>query len=536
MTHRPFIGVVLSFGFGVFCGIHCPVNFRMLWLAAVVLLLLSSGFFQNHRGSIVFLFLCFASIGALYTVSYRTLWNNDLAVVGRFYSWEQVRLEGVIVSDITERKFFKGKKINFELKVISIIDADETWRRPREVRGKVLVNLFRGADLAYGDQIIIEGKWHRPFNFGDDPKFSYRDYLSRKGIEWMLSVKKNGRLEVRARHQGNFMKDLAMRSRHRLKDILDDNLSPHESALMQALLIGNRTQIPKPLEELFLHTGTVHILAISGMNIATVAACILLFLKFLPLPRPAQFFLTILLLFFYMILTGAPPSVIRASIMAIVLLSSFLVERETEIFNSLAFAGFLLLLVNPMNLLDVGCQLSFISVLAIIVLHPVFFEKLSALTVLAQPLPKFICEGISISLAATLGVAGLIAYYFQIVTPVTILANLLIITLMTVIMLLGLGLLAAGLVVPFVSFMFAACIKVAISAMIVIVYLMERIPGAYFDLPAVPLYQVLIYYSILAVVFTWAFIRRSGLPWKVFWMKPESSQLGRRTVDKPWQL
>src|SRR5436190_20280810 len=111
MTHRPFIGVVLSFGFGVFCAIQAPVNFRLIWLAAVVLLFFSSGFFQNYRSSIVLLFLCFACLGALYTESYRTLWANDLAAVGRYYSGKEIRLNGVIVSDITEREFFKGKKV-----------------------------------------------------------------------------------------------------------------------------------------------------------------------------------------------------------------------------------------------------------------------------------------------------------------------------------------------------------------------------------------------------------------------------------------
>ena len=526
MTHRPFIGVVIAFGLGVFISLILTVNVKMAALAAGLFLLISSLCFQNYRLSILLLCLSFVGIGALYTAAYRTLWNNDLITTGRYYSRSEVRVQGVVISDITEKQFFRGKKSTFELQVQTINFADN-FRESRKVRGRVLVNIFREVDIAYGDQIMIEGKLHRPFNFGDrggrDQKFSYRDYLERKGIVWMLSVKKTGRVEATAHHQGNFLKDLAMRSRHRLKNILDENLSANESALMDALLLGNRTQIPKPLQELFLHTGTAHILAISGMNIAVVATFILLILKFLPIPRSAQFVLTILLLAFYMILTGAPPSVIRASIMAIVLFSGFLLERDADIFNSLAFAAFLLLLMNPMNLLDVGCQLSFISVLAIIILYPVICERLTAMTLFSKPLPRFLCQAIGISLAAWVGVAGLIAYYFQIVTPITILANLLIIFLMEVIVFLGMGLLLTGFVLPVLNFMFAACIKVAINLMILIVYVMDRIPGAYFNLPPISLTQVVIYYLFLSLLFwlrKWIFpLNTYGLP-----------------IDKPRQL
>ena len=182
MTHRPFIGVVIAFCLGVFISLILTVNVKMAALAAGLFFLISSLCFQNYRLSILLLCLSFVGIGALYTAAYRTLWNNDLITTGRYYSRSEVRVQGVVISDITEKQFFRGKKSTFELQVQTINFADN-FRESRKVRGRVLVNIFREVDIAYGDQIMIEGKLHRPFNFGDrggrDQKFSYRDYLER---------------------------------------------------------------------------------------------------------------------------------------------------------------------------------------------------------------------------------------------------------------------------------------------------------------------------------------------------------------------
>ncbi len=100
-----------------------------------------------------------------------------------------------------------------------------------------------------------------------------------------------------------------------------------------------------------------------------------------------------------------------------------------------------------------------------------------------------------------MGVAGLIAYYFHTITPVSLIANLLVIPLISIIVMLGLGLLMAGTILPACAFAFAVCIKVLLNFMVVCIFLVVQIPGAYFQFNHAPLWIVLIYYALLFCVF-----------------------------------
>ena len=241
---------------------------------------------------------------------------------------------------------------------------------------------------------------------------------------------------------------------------------------MQALLLGDRYNIPASIEELFQYSGVVHILAISGFNISIVAGLIFIFLKLLPIPRKGQYLLTIGLVILYAFMTGGRPSVVRAAIMATVFLAGFVVERETETLNNLALAAGIILLMNPSNLFDVGFQLSFLSVFAIISLYPRLMEICDHwVPENKSRLLRYIFQSLAVSLAASWGVSGLIAYYFHIVTPIALWTNLIVIPLVSVITALGLGLLLMGVVLPAAAFMFAACIKVLLNLMVGVVFL-----------------------------------------------------------------
>ncbi len=441
--------------------------------------------------------LCIFSLGATSMRAYVYLPQDHLKHIAKFYKNKNVRLQGVIDSDIKKRTMFRGRKTSFELEV-KYLETQWGWKKKS---GRILVNVFREADVTYGDFILLDGKLYPPFSFANST-FSYQDYLSRKRIHLILSVKKGGHLEVLASGQGSFWVGQSLKIKNRLRKILDDTLSKNEAALMKAILLGDRTDIPQPINDLFIHTGTAHILAISGQNIAIIAALIFLLIKIIPIGRISQYFFTILFLIFYAFLTGGQPSVVRATIMAIVFLLSFILERQTEPLNTLALAALLILIINPMNLFDVGFQMSFTSVIAIIIFYP------KIINLFPQESPLLLCKPIwwliqsfVVSMVAWLGVAGFIAYYFHIVTPIALLANLFIVPFMGIIMGLGLGLLMMGIGMPVFSLLFATCLKVMINAMIMCAYLFDRFPWAYFYLTDVKVWSIVGYYLVMGMVF-----------------------------------
>src|SRR3989338_5893972 len=280
---------------------------------------------------------------------------------------------------------------------------------------------------------------------------------------------------------------------------------------MEGFLLGDRYNIPRHINELFQMAGVVHILAISGFNVGIVAYVIFLFLKIFPLGRRWHYILTILILIAYAVLTGGQPPVVRATIMAVVFLAGFILEREPESVNTLACAALLILLMNPVNLFDVGFQLSFVSVLAIIVFYPkcvsLFssqrepngkFHNKAAITnksvEAGMSILRYIGQSFVLSFCAYGGVAVMVAYYFEFVTPVAILANLAVIPLASLIVILGIGLLLTGLALPGVTFLFADCIRVLLALMVKIVFWCVQIPGAYFRVNNFQAWVMIVYY------------------------------------------
>ncbi|MDP8266963.1 MAG: ComEC/Rec2 family competence protein [Candidatus Aceula meridiana] len=495
-SRRPLISIVAFFILGIILQSYFQVSFAVIASAAGVILLASLIFFKRRGVSTIFILFAFLFLGALLLKNVQILSKQDISKVARFYKGKTAAIEGVVVSDIEERLFYKTKKMSFVFEV-NRLKTKWGWRNKK---GRILVHVFGERDIAYGDVLRLEGKLYKAFNFKTDNRFSYRDYLERKGIRNILSVKKQGLLEILEQNKGNPLKAFAIHLKNRAKNIFDENLTPNESALMQAIILGDRYQIPKHIRELFVVTGTAHILAISGLHVGIVAFLIFLFLKLLPIGQKSRVFLTILILIFYAFLTGARPSVVRSTVMATVFLSSLLIEKETDLINSLCLAALLILFFNPLTLFDVGFQLSFVSVFFIILFYP----PIKNMVIQKKDLPRFskrILQALSVSLAAWLGVAGLIAYYFQTISPVTIFANLFVIPCISVVVALGLGLLFAGAFLPFVAFAFAVCLEVSLNMMTAVVYLFSKVPGASFALPQIPAYFIWAYYLIVCAIF-----------------------------------
>ena len=512
-THRPLLWVTICFGGGIVLGACVPVPVSALYGSAAVCLILSVLSFHKPRGFFIFIFIAFVFLGAVHLRTHEILPARHISRIAKFYYGAPVLLEGVVASDVELRQRGNasqreptGRKTTFRLEV-KRLKGKRGWQKSQ---GEVLVDLFRAQDIHYGDYLAIEGKLHRPFNFSTDRKFSYRDYLERKGIRFILSVKKEGRLEVLAKNRGNLFHHYVIRFKNRLSAILAAHFIGAERGIMEGFLLGDRYNIPQHINELFQMAGVVHILAISGFNVGIVAYATFLFLKMFPLGRRGHYILTIMLLAAYAILTGAQPPVVRATIMATVFLAGFILEREPESVNTLSCAALFILFVNPVNLFDVGFQLSFVSVLAIIVFYPKCASAFLRFTGknsdgnktagAAMFLLKYIGQSFVLSFCAYLGVAVLVAYYFEFVTPVAILANLAVIPLASLIVILGIGLLWTGLALPGAAFLFADCIRVLLALMVKTVFWCVQIPGAYFRVPQVPVFVVILYYLVLCAI------------------------------------
>jgi competence protein ComEC len=496
MAHLPFLWAALFFMMGIF--IH-SAGYGSVNHIAVISVGVVFGAYVYRRKKWVFVVLlagAFVLLGWLCTYSRWLFAADHIYFQKQAVSFARITLRGVVDGSVRRGETGYTRRLSFVLNLREVKDTDG-WRK---VSGKVLVNLFQDLDLDYGDDLVLTGKLHRPFEFSRGKKFSYRSYLKRQGIHYVLSVKKNSFVEVLRSHQGNWLLSQLYQWRSVVSRIPAEHLNVAHSSLVQAMLLGERLHIPASLNDVFAKTGTTHILAISGFNVGIVVAVLFLLFRMLPLAPMVTYGLTIGFVIFYVVLTGASPSVVRAGIMAVVFLTSFVIERETYSINTLAFAAFLILWLDPQNIFDVGFQLSFISVLAILLFYPCFIEcGKPLLKKYSNKVLKFILESFAVSLSATLGVAGLIAYYFEIMTPVSLVSNLIVVPLSMVVTILGIGMLVC---VGTIS-QFATCIQFALNIMVWFMMMCQQLPGAYHYFQSVNVWHVVSYYCFVIALWLW---------------------------------
>ena len=503
--HRPFVWITGAFSLGII--LNQLVNIPFVTVCSLALAALAAGLVTSGRRYMPTICLIFAmaGLGVVYAHSRHCTSQKDIVHVAQYYRNKPITVRGMIVSDQQVRHAINGVKTIFTLDV----DAVKTGWGWQKRNGTILAHVYRPLDVFYGDVIELEGKLHRPYDFSSDTNFSYRAYLEHYNIRYLLSVKKDTDILTLGRGQGSRLKYHSLKLRCALIKILDQYLSGNESGIMKAVLLGDRSAIAKPLRVLFVQTGTAHILAISGLHIGVVAALFVLVVKLFPVGRKAQLILAILALAGYAFLTGGRPSVMRATIMMIVFLSSLIIENEPDALNTLSFSAMIILVYNPMNLFDIGFQLSFLCVFSM--LQYQFMPGISKAPRqtdyrakrklnFIDRCSKWAAHSLGLSLAIWIGVAGFIAYYFGIITPVTVFANLFIVPFTSVIVLLGFGLMIVGLTVPAWAVPVAVCLKVALNVMVGLIFLCDKIPFAYFYIKDVTIWHIAGYYIILLSV------------------------------------
>ncbi len=240
------------------------------------------------------------------------------------------------------------------------------------VRGGVQVSVRRNAadpplELRYGQRIEFLAILHRPHSYGNPGSFDWVGFLARKGIAATASVRPGVPLLPAGADEGPVWQawvwDVRMAARRRLQ-LLSRQVEPDSPGpgILQALLLGERTDLDPQTRMGFQRTGTYHALVISGLHIGVVAFVLVWFLRLLLLPAPMRAVLAALAVAAYAILVGGNVPVSRAAWMFVAYLATTLVYRQRQALNVLALAALGFLIYDPNLLADAGFQLSFLSV------------------------------------------------------------------------------------------------------------------------------------------------------------------------------
>lgn len=410
--------------------------------------------------------------------------------------------ELLITGSLIEPPDYRDNYTNLKLKT----EAVDTGDGDLPVSGFILVRVAKNKVYEYGQRVRVRGELKTP---PENEEFSYRDYLAREGIHSYMSTAEVTELPG---NNGNIF----FRPVYKLKSTLLEKTyrlyHDPEASLFAGILFGVDTGLTRELQNAFKNTGTAHIIAISGFNIAIIAGIFFSIFKNLTNERLGAL-IAVIGIFMYAFLVGGDAAVMRAAFMGSVSLLARQLGRRNMGMNALMVVALIMALINPLVLWDVGFQLSFFATLGLIL----YAEPLSNFTgnLIAKiskhdtsVFTRIVNENVVLTLAAQLTTIPIMAYHFQRISLISFVANPFILPVQPALMIVGglavftsLLLQPLGQLIAWIAFPFAAYT-------IRVVEFFDRVPNGTIFLGDSSAWLVLTFYvALLAVTFNWSAIK-----------------------------
>ncbi|QXP61113.1 ComEC/Rec2 family competence protein [Olleya sp. HaHaR_3_96] len=333
----------------------------------------------------------------------------------------------------------------------------------KKVKGKALINIRKDSlnrpipiDAVYLSKTnIIAIK--APLN---PDQFSYKAYLEKQQIYYQIYANQHDILELKSEISTAFGYAASFRN-YINKKLSEYEYSDDQLSIINALILGQRQNITKEVYDNYTNAGAIHILAVSGLHIGIILLLLNVVLKPIERIKNGKLIKTIILvilLWTYALIAGGSASIIRATTMFSIVAIGINLKRPTNIYNTLAISVFVLLLIKPNFLFDVGFQLSYAAVISIVSFQPILERFWSP----KYKLTKLLWQTLTVTVSAQFGIIPISLYYFHQFPSLFWLSNLIVIPFLSLILGLGLVVITCALLgVPksFVSETFGTIIN-----------------------------------------------------------------------------
>lgn len=429
MKQRPILVAVIGYMIGILWGLYFRFSIVLCYILILATYYILKKFFRfkrKHRFKllsfrrysrylkliinvkVIFIFIIFSSISngivLLQNEQYENLYQDG----------EMVEIIGIVVSQKIERSYYNL----YQIKVLN----SKSFNLYIQVSKK-------NKELEYGDQVKLQGMYQKPSKKRNHGGYDDSQYLKTQKIAGRVKV---SQVEVVEKKQRNVILQCANTMNLKGKEKIEAIFDKEEASILKGLLLGETGDIEKEVKENFQIANISHVLAISGMHIGYLILGLQVLLKNRVGIKKTKI-VTIVVLVFYTFVTGFSPSIVRAVVMGIIVIGGGLVNRKSDVWNSIAISLFGILFYNPFLILNVGLQLSYLGTIGIILFQPtilkIFEVNPSKNRLKSIRKSKVLEKGkeiVAVSLSAQIMILPILLYHFNIIGIYFLITNLLV--------------------------------------------------------------------------------------------------------------
>ena len=422
---RPIILIVISYIIGILGGLYLQsVAFIFILILIMIFMYLIQKinnkylrfirkYFKSNTKVIILIFIL---LGYIYTLMLENSYNT-------LYLDEENIEEYCIVTEEKQEKKYK------DLYKVKIINSKNKKRN-----GTFLyIQVNQKSKIEYGDMLFIKGKYTKPEIDRNEGQFNYKNYLKTLKIHGTINVQ-----EYKLIQKEKINKILLYTNK--LKNKLKNNVekvidSEKNKNLIIGMVIGDTQNLEEDIKEAFLNSNLYHILSVSGGQVSNIILGITFVLGTLKVHKRIMYFICILILLEFMIITGLTPSIVRACVMGIINLLSIIIFRRNDIFNSLGISLLIILANNPYSITSLSVLLSYLGFIGIITLGNCLINKTNKK--IKNNIIKNIINILISTISAQIFILPITLYTFGTISLTFVFSNLLVIPLSTIITIMG---------------------------------------------------------------------------------------------------
>ena len=503
MKDYPVIKVTLLFICGILLQPFFKINLILFSAAAfliIIVIIFSLKTFKNKEILISFcLFLLIVLLGSFRA----SIVNKNSFLSENIYKIKNLTVYGTI----TWVELKRERGVDFSVFADSVLVNNKVIGKHINLIGKIRIEDKSKSDSIYnsispGNFISLTGSYVKGREIRNPGEFDYDRYLRERGISGIITSYDDAGLKILNSNTEFFANKIFQIRKSVYKSIVMLQ-SQQTASLLKSLMLADRSDIDFETKTAFINSGVIHVLAVSGLHTGFIILFLLLiFGRFNIYFRS---FAAIGGLFIFMSITGLPVSVFRASVMAIVIIIAFLLNRTTNLFNSLALAALIILIVNPDEIYSAGFQLSFSAVLSIGVIFPLFQIQIKKLNIKNNFIKYFILL-LAVSISVEIGTLPVTVAYFRKLSLIAPITNLVVIPLIGLILLVAIGTLLVSTVFPFAASVYAAANDFFTFVLFKFIKISGNLEYSFVWIRNFFLYDALVFYTLL-IIFIFFFPR-----------------------------